>query len=77
MNRSLSKRETNRQEAIHAREGIDLSRQTMSGWVMQLDERQRPGTACAFKRSLCKRLSGNLHPAWFSWDGWKSTYYGC
>ena len=28
-----------RQEAIHVREGIDLSRQTMSGWVIQLDER--------------------------------------
>jgi transposase len=31
-----------RQEAIHAREGIDLSRQTMSGWVIQLHERLRP-----------------------------------
>ncbi|MCP3870978.1 MAG: IS66 family transposase, partial [Gammaproteobacteria bacterium] len=28
-----------RQETIYTREGIDLSRQTMSGWVMQLDER--------------------------------------
>jgi transposase len=27
-----------RQEAIHAREGIELSRQTMSGWVIQLHE---------------------------------------
>lgn len=31
-----------RQEAIHAREGIDLSRQTMSGWVIQLHERLTP-----------------------------------
>jgi transposase len=31
-----------RQPAIHAREGIDLSRQTMSGWVIQLHERLRP-----------------------------------
>jgi transposase len=31
-----------RQEAIHAREGIDLSRQTMSGWVIQLHERLSP-----------------------------------
>ena len=31
-----------RQEVIHAREGIDLSRQTMSGWMMQLDERLSP-----------------------------------
>jgi transposase len=31
-----------RQEAIHAREGIDLSRQTMSGWVIQLHEQLTP-----------------------------------
>jgi transposase len=31
-----------RQEVIHSREGIDLSRQTMSGWMMQLDERLSP-----------------------------------
>jgi len=31
-----------RQEAIYAREGIDLSRQTMSGWVIQLHERLSP-----------------------------------
>jgi transposase len=31
-----------RQEAIHAREGIDLSRQTMSSWVIQLHERLSP-----------------------------------
>lgn len=31
-----------RQEMIHAREGIDLSRQTMSGWVIQLHERLSP-----------------------------------
>ena len=31
-----------RQEVIHAREGIDLSRQTMSGWVIQLHERLSP-----------------------------------
>jgi len=31
-----------RQEVIHAREGIDLSRQTMSGWVIQLHERVSP-----------------------------------
>ena len=31
-----------RQEAIHAREGIELSRQTMSGWVIQLHERLSP-----------------------------------
>ncbi|MCU7817143.1 MAG: IS66 family transposase [Candidatus Thiodiazotropha sp. (ex Rostrolucina anterorostrata)] len=31
-----------RQEAIHAREGIDLSRQTMSGWVIQRHERLSP-----------------------------------
>jgi transposase len=40
-----------RQEAIHAREGIDLSRQTMSGWVMQLDDRLSPLMA-AMKRLL-------------------------
>ena len=40
-----------RQEAIHAREGIDLSRQTMSSWVMQLDERLSPLMA-AMKRLL-------------------------
>jgi len=40
-----------RQEAIHAREGIDLSRQTMSGWVMQLDQRLSPLMA-AMKRLL-------------------------
>ena len=40
-----------RQEAIHAREGIDLSRQTMSGWVIQLDERLSPLMA-AMKRLL-------------------------
>jgi transposase len=31
-----------RQEQIYAREGIDLSRQTMSGWVIQLHERISP-----------------------------------
>jgi transposase len=31
-----------RQETIYARDGIDLSRQTMSGWVIQLDERLSP-----------------------------------
>lgn len=31
-----------RQEAIHAREGIELSRQTMSSWVIQLHERLSP-----------------------------------
>jgi len=31
-----------RQAAINAREGIDLSRQTMSGWVIQLHERLAP-----------------------------------
>jgi transposase len=31
-----------RQEAIHAREGVDLSRQTMSGWVIQLHEQLTP-----------------------------------
>jgi transposase len=31
-----------RQEAIHAREGIELSRQTMSGWVIQLHEQLTP-----------------------------------
>lgn len=31
-----------RQEAIHAREGIELSRQTMSSWVIQLHERLAP-----------------------------------
>ncbi len=40
-----------RQEAIHAREGIDLSRQTMSGWVIQLHERLSPLMA-AMKRLL-------------------------
>jgi transposase len=40
-----------RQEAIHAREGIDLSRQTMSGWVIQLHERLSPLMA-AIKRLL-------------------------
>ena len=40
-----------RQEAIHAREGIDLSRQTMSGWMMQLDERLSP-LMTAMKRLL-------------------------
>ena len=40
-----------RQETIHAREGIDLSRQTMSGWVMQLDERLSP-LMMAMKRLL-------------------------
>ncbi|MCU7816288.1 MAG: transposase [Candidatus Thiodiazotropha sp. (ex Rostrolucina anterorostrata)] len=33
-----------RQEAIHAREGIELSRQTMSGWVIQLHEPGRENT---------------------------------
>lgn len=40
-----------RQEAINAREGIDLSRQTMSSWVIQLDERLTPLMA-ALKRVL-------------------------
>ncbi len=40
-----------RQEAIHAREGIDLSRQTMSGWMIQLHERLSPLMA-AMKRLL-------------------------
>ena len=40
-----------RQEAIYAREGIDLSRQTMSGWVIQLHERLSPLMA-AMKRLL-------------------------
>ena len=40
-----------RQETIHAREGIDLSRQTMSGWVIQLHERLSPLMA-AMKRLL-------------------------
>ena len=40
-----------RQEAIYSREGIDLSRQTMSGWVMQLDERLSP-LMVAMKRLL-------------------------
>ncbi len=40
-----------RQEVIHAREGIDLSRQTMSGWVIQLHERLSPLMA-AMKRLL-------------------------
>jgi transposase len=40
-----------RQEAIHAREGIELSRQTMSGWMIQLNERLSPLMA-AMKRLL-------------------------
>ena len=40
-----------RQEAIYAREGIDLSRQSMSGWVIQLHERLSPLMA-AMKRLL-------------------------
>jgi transposase len=40
-----------RQEAIHARAGIDLSRQTMSGWVIQLHERLSP-LMVAMKRLL-------------------------
>jgi transposase len=40
-----------RQEAIHARAGIALSRQTMSGWVIQLHERLSPLMA-AMKRLL-------------------------
>lgn len=40
-----------RQEAIHAREGINLSRQTMSSWVIQLHERLSPLMA-AIKQSL-------------------------
>ena len=40
-----------RQEAIHARAGFDLSRQTMSGWVIQLHERLSPLMA-AMKRLL-------------------------
>jgi transposase len=40
-----------RQEAIYAREGIELSRQTMSGWVIQLHERLSPLMA-AMKRLL-------------------------
>jgi hypothetical protein len=40
-----------RQEAINAREGIDLSRQTMSGWMIQLHERLSPLMA-AMKRLL-------------------------
>ena len=36
-----------RQEAIYAREGIDLSRQTMSGWVILLEQRLSPlATRC-------------------------------
>jgi transposase len=31
-----------RQEKIYAREGVDLSRQTMSGWVIQLNEKLSP-----------------------------------
>lgn len=31
-----------RQEKIYAREGVDLSRQTMSGWVIQLHEKLSP-----------------------------------
>jgi transposase len=31
-----------RQEKIFAREGIDLSRQTMAGWMIQLDEKLTP-----------------------------------
>jgi transposase len=31
-----------RQETIYAREGVDLSRQTMSGWVIQLEEKLSP-----------------------------------
>lgn len=31
-----------RQEKIYARDGIDLSRQTMSGWVVQLQEKLSP-----------------------------------
>lgn len=31
-----------RQQAINAREGIDLSRQTMSSWVIQFHERLTP-----------------------------------
>jgi transposase len=40
-----------RQEAIYAREGIELSRQTMSGWVIQLHEPLAPLMA-AMKRLL-------------------------
>ncbi|MEN7974055.1 MAG: IS66 family transposase, partial [Verrucomicrobiota bacterium] len=40
-----------RQEKIYAREGVDLSRQTMSGWVMQLEEKLSPLMA-AMKRQL-------------------------
>ena len=31
-----------RQEKIYARDGIDLSRQTMSGWIVQLEEKLSP-----------------------------------
>ncbi len=40
-----------RQQGIYTREGIDLSRQTMSGWVIQLHERLSPVMA-AMKRLL-------------------------
>ena len=40
-----------RQEVILDREGIDLSRQTMSGWMIQLDQRLSPLMA-AMKRLL-------------------------
>ncbi|NNC54777.1 MAG: transposase, partial [Pseudomonadales bacterium] len=40
-----------RQEAIYARDEIALSRQTMSGWVIQLHERLPPLMA-AMKRCL-------------------------
>ncbi len=40
-----------RQETINAREGIDLSRQTMSSWVIQLHDRLTPLMA-AMKRVL-------------------------
>lgn len=40
-----------RQQAIYARDGVELSRQTMSGWIIQLHERLHPLLA-AMKRLL-------------------------
>ncbi len=42
-----------RQEKIYQRDGIDLSRQTMSGWMIQLEEKLKP-LMQALKKALYK-----------------------
>ena len=53
-----------RQEPIYARESVDLSRQTMSGWVMQLEEKLSPLMRLMKRQLLVQKYVKYLATKW-------------